>query len=300
MLLIPNRRPSSARTQSFASCSATRAKELRVRGGRAQTSGRSCCSARAAEAHPRRKVALDNAAQRYMHRDGTTLKLRAIASEVHDRMGATVCYVTQFQDVTARQATAESAAGERGEARFRTLFETSPNGMDIVDRDGKIVLTNAALRSDARLRRRTSLPSSSSPDLTHPDDRRRPTPRWWRHARQARILRAGEALPAARTEARSGSISRCLRWPTRVAARSSSMGIREDITERKRNEVALAGSEARARAMLDSALDAIVTIGRERRILRVQPRPPSRCSVVRARTLSDERDELAAHASRRR
>src|SRR5258706_1369141 len=50
-----------------------------------------------------------------------------------------------------------------------------------------------------------------------------------------------------------------------------SIGTREDITERKRNEAALARSEARARAMLDSALDAIVTIDSAGAIIEFNP-----------------------------
>jgi two-component system cell cycle sensor histidine kinase/response regulator CckA len=198
-----------------------------------------------------------NIEKRYLRQDGSHVWMEVAAAPVRDSSGAVVNFVTQLQDVTARREVEQALRSS--EERFRTLFESSPNGMDIVDRDGRIVLTNAALEELLGYDKR-ELSELTFADLTHPDD----------IAEDERL--GAEMLAGRRTfyerEKRYVRKDGSEVWvhltvfalPDPAGGTQLSIGTREDITERKRNEAALARSEARARAMLDTALDAIVTI----------------------------------------
>ena len=203
------------------------------------------------------ELASFNVEKRYVRKDGTPVLMEVAAAPVRDSAGDIVNFVIQLQDVTARREV--EAALRESESRFRTLFETSPNGMDIVERDGRIVLTNGALEEMLGYTKQ-ELAELRFPEITHPDD-----------------LAVDERLNAEMLDGTRSFYDVEKRYlckdgsdvwvhltvfalPDPSGRTELSIGIREDITERKRNEVALARSEARARAMLDSALDAIVTI----------------------------------------
>ena len=195
--------------------------------------------------------------KRYLRRDGTPVWMEVVAAPVRDPQGAVVNVVTQLQDVTARRES--ELALRASEERFRTLFESSPNGMDIVDRDGRIILTNAALEEMLGYDK-GELAELTFRDLTHPDDLEE-------DARLTAELFAGERTfyeCEKRYLRKDGSEVwvhlTVFALPDPTGATELSIGSREDITERKRNEAALARSEARARAMLDTAMDAIVTV----------------------------------------
>jgi two-component system, cell cycle sensor histidine kinase and response regulator CckA len=209
-----------------------------------------------------------NIEKRYVRKDGSAVWMDVAAAPVRDATGSVVNFVIQLQDITTRRKV--EAALRESETRFRTLFETSPNGMDIVDRDGRIVLTNAALEELIGYGKE-ELASLQFADLTHPDDRH-----------------DDDRLNAEMLDGRRGFYEREKRYickngrevwvhltvfalPDPSGRPQLSIGIREDITERKRNEEALARSEARARAMLDSALDAIVTVDSTGVILEFNP-----------------------------
>ncbi|MEA2817382.1 MAG: hypothetical protein QOI93_5098, partial [Rhodospirillaceae bacterium] len=172
-----------------------------------------------------------SAEKRYVRRDGTLVWMEVAAAPVRDASGAIVNFVAQLQDITARREV--EAALRESEGRFRTLFETSPNGMDIVDRDGRIVLTNAALENMLGYDKQ-ELTELGFPDLTHPDD-------------LADDVRLNEEM----LDGRRTSYEREKRYlckdggeiwvhltvfalPDPSGCMQLSIGTREDITERKR------------------------------------------------------------------
>jgi PAS domain S-box-containing protein len=203
------------------------------------------------------KLASFTIEKRYLRKDGTSVLMEVAAAPVRDSAGTIVNFVIQLQDITARREI--EAALRESETRFRTLFESSPNGMDMVDQDGRIVLTNAALEEMLGYDK-SELAGRTFPELTHPDDR------------AADLRLNGEMLAGHRTfferEKRYLRKDGSEVWahltvfalPDPSGRTQLTIGIVEDITERKRSETALARSEARARAMLDTAMDGIVTI----------------------------------------
>jgi two-component system cell cycle sensor histidine kinase/response regulator CckA len=206
--------------------------------------------------------------KRYLRKDGTPVLMEVAAAPVRDSAGAVASFVIQLQDVTARREV--EAALRESEARFRTLFESSPNGMDMVDGDGRIVLTNAAL-AEMLGYDKSELAGLTFPDVTHPDDR----------AEDLRLNKEMLAGKRAYFEREKRYIRKdgsevwahltVFALPDPNGRPQLTIGIVEDITERKQSEVALARSEARARAMLDTAMDAIVTIDGSGVILEFNP-----------------------------
>ena len=115
---------------------------------------------------------------------------------------------------------------------------------------------------------------ASSPDffvsILHPDDRERVV------AETAHMLATGERL-----RANTGCCGAMAAWPgyaTRACSCATTageplcmQGYILDITERKEREAAIRRSDARTRAMLDAALDGVVTIDHEGAILEFNP-----------------------------
>jgi two-component system, cell cycle sensor histidine kinase and response regulator CckA len=230
-----------------------------------------------------------NTEKRYIGKNGASVWMEVAAAPVRDAAGDVVSFVIQLQDITARREV--EAALRESEARFRTLFETSPNGMDIVDRDGRIVLTNAALE-DLLGYTKQELAGLKFPDITHPDD----TPDDIRL--NAEMLDGGRSFfeREKRYICKDGRVIwvhlTVFALPDPSGDAQLSIGIREDITERKRSEAALARSEARARAMLDSALDAIVTIDSAGLILEFNPAAESMFGRSRNEVLGERMSAL--------
>ena len=98
--------------------------------------------------------------KRYLRKDGEPVWVRRSASSVLDAHGNVRFVIGISVDVTARRASEE---------RFRMLFESNPLGMDIVDRDGRMVQGNPAL---ARMLgyEVDELVGLTIEDTTHPDD----------------------------------------------------------------------------------------------------------------------------------
>ena len=99
--------------------------------------------------------------KRYVRNDGSAVWVQIATSPVRDdASGEVTCFITQVVDLTARR---------ESEARFRRLFESSPQGIAVVSRDGRVLEANPAL---GQILGRTSdeLVGLSFTDFTHPDD----------------------------------------------------------------------------------------------------------------------------------
>jgi two-component system cell cycle sensor histidine kinase/response regulator CckA len=226
---------------------------------------------------------------RYLRRDGTQVWMDVAAAPVRNASGDIVNFVAQFHDITDQREV--EAALRESEARFRTLFESSPNGMDMVDQEGRIVLTNAALEAMLGYDK-SELSELTFPELTHPDDRAED------RLRNAEI-RAGKRAYFQREKRfvrKDGSEVwthlTVFALPDPSGHTQLTIGIVEDITERKKNEVALARSEARGRAMLDTALDAIVTIDSAGEIMEFNPAAEQMFGRARAKVIGERMSSL--------
>ena len=98
--------------------------------------------------------------KRYLRKSGESVWARRSISTVRAASGELTCTVTQINDISARR---------QSEERFRALFESSPQGMAVVDEGGKLVQTNAALGEILGCDS-SELVGLKFTDFTHPDD----------------------------------------------------------------------------------------------------------------------------------
>jgi len=98
--------------------------------------------------------------KRYVRKSGEPVWARRSISTVRDANGDLTCIVAQINDVSARR---------HSEERFRLLFESSPQGMAVVDEGGRLLQTNAALGEILGCDS-SELVGLKFTEFTHPDD----------------------------------------------------------------------------------------------------------------------------------
>src|SRR6266568_40983 len=207
-------------------------------------------------------------------------------------------YVLKSPRHFARLASAVHMALERAkqrralreaEWRFQSLFDDVPVGLFRVAPDGKIADANPALMEMLGYPDRESLVQVKAINLfAEPKER---------HALLDQLKRTGIVrLFEARLCRRDGKTiwaevnARALRSPAnQVKCYEGSL---EDITARKQAEQAIHESEARKGAILDSALDAIITIDDRGRITEFNPAAEKMFARARATVLGQELAEM--------
>jgi len=189
-------------------------------------------------------------------RGGRRVDVSLSISPVHSAAGDLIGAAVIMRDITARRR-AERELHDREEL-FRTAFEDAPFGMALTRRDGRLLQANATLctmlgYSEEELCR------LEWPDITHPDDRElsrqtigslREHPRHFAAFEKRFLHRDGHAIWA--------------RVRISVAARGDSSPYFithvEDITESRRAQEALRGSEERYRRLIANLPDVAWTV----------------------------------------
>ncbi len=201
---------------------------------------------------------------RFITAKGKHLWVRAIG-KAERQNGKVVKLSGTFQDITERRQVEEAL--RESEVRWRSLTETSPDHILLLDTDLKILFANFA-----------------SPGLTVDDLIGTPLYTWVDEARQPEIkailedvLRTG--VPARYETVYDIPAGGRLHYESHVVARTPGGSNRpigltvsaRDITERKQAEEALARQEAELRATIYSIGDAVIATDTEGRVLRMNP-----------------------------
>jgi PAS domain S-box-containing protein len=167
-------------------------------------------------------------------------------------------YTVIMRDITGR---------ERAEERFRQVIEGAPNGMVMVDPDGKIVLVNAQIEKSFRYQRAEL--------VGQPIERLVPERFHAHHSAYrdsfisnpaARPMGAGRDLFGLRKDGTEFPVEIGLN-PIVTEHGVMVLGTIVDITERKRAEEALRASQEQLAGVIGSAMDAIISVDEDHRIV---------------------------------
>jgi PAS domain S-box-containing protein len=192
-----------------------------------------------------------------VRKDGQPVHISLTASPIKDHAGAAVGASTIARDITDRKR-AEEALHE-SEVRFRNVFKNAATGIAIADWQGNLQQCNKAYSTMLGYTEE-ELGQKNYASLVHPDDREA-------NLVEIRRLQAAE-IPHYEVENRYVHKDGKTVWvhkfisvlPDETGQSSHMMTLVTDFTERKRSEQDLRDREARLAAVLETAVDAIITI----------------------------------------
>ena len=189
----------------------------------------------------------------HRHRDGHDIPVEAYLQYIAPE-GEPARFVNIVTDITTRRAA--EAALRRSEEEFRTVVESSPNGIVLADGQGIITLVNAKLERETGYTR-TELLGQSVEKLVparyagaHPGHRRH-----YNAHSENRAMGAGRNLAVRRKDGSEFPAEIGL-VPITTPTGKMTLATVVDITERQAAEVALRQSEAKFRDLWESNRDA--------------------------------------------
>lgn len=188
--------------------------------------------------------------------DGEEFPIEASISQVE--VGEQKIYTVIMRDISERK---------RAEERFRQVIERAPNGMVMVDQRGKIVLVNAQIEktfgySSAQL-------VGQSIEMLVPQRFRSNHSNYrigFMADPTARPMGSGRDLYGLRNDGSEFPVEIGLN-PIDTEQGLMVLGTIVDITERKQAEEQLRKSQEQLASMINSAMDAIITVNEEQRII---------------------------------
>jgi len=188
--------------------------------------------------------------------DGEEFPIEASISQVD--VGDEKLYTVIMRDVSERQ---------RAEDRFRQVIEGAPNGMVMVDAEGKMVLVNAQIETAFGYDRSELL--GKPIEVLVPLRFRSQHPAYrsgFTESPSPRHMGAGRDLFGLRKDGSEFPVEIGLN-PIQTEQGLMVLGTILDITERKRAEETLRRSQKQLAGVIGSAMDAIITINQEQRIV---------------------------------
>ncbi len=201
--------------------------------------------------------------KRYLRKDGAEVWVRLAVVLVRTATGVPDYFVAVVEDNSARRR-AEDAMRET-EERYRTAFLTGPDAININRLpDGLYIDVNDRfLRMSGWAREEVIGHTSSEINIwRHIEDRQRLLDALQRsgsceNLEAEFVMRDGSVL--------TGLLSAHV---ITVGGQRCTLSITRDISERKRTEIAMRRSEQRASDLIDGAMDAIISVGTDQRIVR--------------------------------
>lgn len=209
--------------------------------------------------------------KRYIRKDGRHLWGSLATVLLRDPEGKPVARLKMITDITARKD--YEAALRQSEGRYRQLIHSLPVAVHTCDAQGRIVLYNAAAVSlwgrEPGPRHRWDAASRIL------DGEGKPVPR--SHSAIAQAVREGEPVRGVERiiERPDGSRSSVLCFPDPILNEAQQVvggvSVLVDVSEQHRAVKNLRNREERLRAILNTVVDAIITIDRRGTIVGVNP-----------------------------
>jgi PAS domain S-box-containing protein len=211
------------------------------------------------------EIPLYSIEKRYVKKTGEVMWATLTATVIRDGEGRVLYSLGIIEDITARKRDQEAL--RQSEERFRGVFENSPLGLALIQRDYQLAKVNESLcrmsgYSEAELFSLNPL------DFTYPDDLEE-------SARLAEALFNGE-IPSYQVEKRYLKKNGEIMWVTLTATilrdregrPAYGLGMIEDITERKRDQEALRESEERFRGLFEQSPIGVTLMTMDYRMIR--------------------------------
>jgi PAS domain S-box-containing protein len=194
--------------------------------------------------------------KRYLRKDGQSRWAQATTAAIHDANGGIAFALGIVEDITDRKDAEEAL--RQSEEKYRTLVETSPDGVIVTDVMGRITFASGRLLQEYGAEAEDIF-GRSSLDFIAQEDHQRFLSSFQRTVEEGItrdveldfLRKDGTHFPG---EISAALIKNVSGNPHAVVA------ILRDITERKVAEESLRESERRLRTICDSALDAVVMI----------------------------------------
>lgn len=189
-----------------------------------------------------------NLVNQYIHRDGGTIILEASGRPILDDQGLVLGYRGVCRDITQRMI-ADQILRE-SEARYRTLVETSPDGILLTNIDGEIILANKRAFDMMGYKTENELLGKSVYDLFYPEERSDAVEKF-----DSALIKGGFDFQEFLILQKDGTT-----FPAEIAVSilndaegnpTAILAVGRDITERKAAEQQLAEAKARAEFFTD-------------------------------------------------
>lgn len=188
--------------------------------------------------------------------NGEEFPVEASISQVE--VGGQKLFTVIMRDITER---------ERAEKRFKQLIENAPNGMVMVDGQGKIILVNAQIEKLFGYHRDELIGQTIEKLVPERFHSHHPAHRGnFMSDPFARPMGAGRDLFGLRKDGSEFPVEIGLN-PLDTEQGRMVLGTVVDITERKRAEEALRRSQEQLSGIINSAMDAIITINSQQQII---------------------------------
>jgi len=233
------------------------------------------------------RILVPHLERRMVLRSGEVVDLEVTSTYI-EQPGRPIYVLGLFRNITSRKRNEEALRRER--EFIRLVLDTDPNLIFVKDAAGRFVLVNKALADLYGTTTEDLVGRKPGEDLPAPHELQE-----YQRIEQE-VLRTGCSVALDETNTRADGTARwfhTIKVPLALPDGTTHLlGIAADITERKKAEDAWRASEARTLAVVQTALDCIIMIDHEGRILKFNPAAERTFGYTREEALGREMAEL--------
>ncbi len=232
----------------------------------------------------------------HLRKDGTLFWAEGVMTALHNADGQLHGFAKIMRDATAEKQT-EQALRE-SEAQFKTLIEAIPQQVWTAWPDGAPNYLNRRVREQFGCTFEQML-EGNWVQMIHPGDVARTVARWTHALKTGAVYETEFRLKTSADGAYRWNLSRALPLRDDEGRIVQWFGTNTDIDERKEAEAALRQSEARKGAILETALDCIITIDHQGKVLDWNPAAEKTFGYSRQEAVGQLMAELIVPAAMR-
>ena len=200
------------------------------------------------------KIQFFSQEKRYIKKDKTVINGKVTVSAIRDKEGKPTLFVAELEDITERKKAEKEL--QLSEQRYHELADFLPEIIFEIDEEGKLVFANAEAYEITGYSREDFARGFTVLNIIAPEEKKRAS------KNISKVLSGIKKKPSQYTFVRKNGT----RFPAIISSApivkdgrvTGARGLVVDITERKRAEEEIAASEAKYRALVENADDAIL------------------------------------------